>query len=169
MFVASFKPSGATGPYEMDAYIGVWQSDPGAGFFESQVSYYATRYGDVGLTATGDGGAIFAWSQAIDRHGVYAIRLNPGGVVTGVPPATVARPLRIWFARGAGVRVQATGAGAFSLRVHDVTGREVARGETDGTSGEWTVPGTAELPSGIYFASAKVGGREVNARVAVIR
>ncbi len=169
MFIASFKPSGATGPYELDAYIGVGQSDPGASFFESQVSYYATRYGDVGLTATGDGGAIFAWSQAIDRHGVYAIRLNPTGRVTGVPPATIAHPLRAWFVRGAGVRVRGAGAAALALRIHDVSGREVARGETDGTIGEWTVPGTAELPSGIYFASAKLGGREVNARVAVIR
>ena len=36
MFVASFKPSGATGPCEADAYISVSQSDPGAGFHESK-------------------------------------------------------------------------------------------------------------------------------------
>jgi hypothetical protein len=38
MFVASFKPSGATSMYDADAYIAVSQSNPGAGFFESKTS-----------------------------------------------------------------------------------------------------------------------------------
>jgi hypothetical protein len=56
----------------------------------------------------------------------------------------------------------------FSLRLHGVTGREVARGSFD-YAGEWTVPGTAELPSGIYFVSATVGGSAVRAKVVVVR
>ena len=83
LFVATFKPSGATGPYEADAYISVGQIPSGASYGESARSYYATRYGDIGLAATDDGGAIFAWSQLIDRQGVFAIRLNPSGAVTG--------------------------------------------------------------------------------------
>jgi hypothetical protein len=166
MFIASFKPSGATGPYESDAYIGVAQSG-GASFYESKGSYYATRYGDIGLAATDDGGAIFAWSQLIDRQGVYAIRLNPSGIVTEVPPLSVAPGFRAWFVRGAGVHVQG-GSQAFTLRLHDVTGREVARGSFD-FGGEWTVPGTADLPSGIYFVNARVGGEAMHARVAVVR
>src|SRR5262249_14475377 len=105
MFIASFKPAGANGPYEADAYIAVAQSDPGDGFYETKRSFSATRYGDVGLTATGDGGAIFAWSQLIDRQGIYAIRLGQAGVVTGVPPAPVTGgpSLRVRFVRGEGV------------------------------------------------------------------
>ena len=166
LFTATFKPSGATGPYEANAYVSLGQSPTGAGFFESEGSFYATRYGDVGVASTADGGAIFAWSQLIDRQGVYAIRLNPGGQVTGVPPTVAPRALRAWFVRGAGVRV--AGTGAFSLRLHDVTGREVARGTSDGAGGEWTVPGTAELPSGVYFAKATFGGKAMQVKVAVV-
>jgi hypothetical protein len=168
LWMASYKPSGATGPYEADAYIAASASDPGGSFYESVPSYYATRYGDVGLAATGDGGAIFAWSQLIDRQGVYAVRLSPSGVVTGVPPIAPARAFRAWFVRGAGVRVQG-GDATFSLRLHDVTGREVASGAAEGGGGAWTVPGTSGLPSGIYFVNAMIGGRSVHARVAVVR
>ena len=166
MFIGAFKPSGATGPYEADAYVRIAQSD-GAFFYRSQPSAYATRFGDIGLAATGDGGAIFAWSELLDHQGVFAIRLNPAGQVTSVPPTVSPRAFRAWFVRGAGVRVAGGGAGAFSLRLHDITGREVARGESDAV-GEWTVPGTAELPSGVYFAKATVAGRTVQARVAVV-
>ena len=167
LFTATFKPSGATGPFEADAYIAVGQSPSGTGFFESLGSGAAIRYGDVGVASTADGGAIFAWSQSIDRQGVYAIRLNPGGQVTGVPPLTFAPDFRAWFVRGAGVRVTG-GVLTSGLRVHDVTGREVARGSSD-VAGEWTVPGTAELPSGIYFVKTAIGGKETHARVAVVR
>jgi hypothetical protein len=167
LWMASYKPSGATGPYEADAYIAASASDPGGSYYESKPSYYSTRYGDVGLAATGDGGAIFAWSELIDRHGVYAVRVNPAGAVTGVPPLAVAPGFRAWFVGGIGVHVQG-GSQAFTLRLHDVTGREVARGSFD-YGGEWIVPGTAELPSGIYFVNAMVGGNAVHARVAVVR
>src|SRR5207344_3437654 len=94
MFAASFKPSGATGPYETDAYISVGAAAPGTGFYESKGSLSLTRYGD--------GGAIFAWSQLIDRQGIYAIRLGLAGPVTGVPPTQVLGPpvLRARFVRG---------------------------------------------------------------------
>jgi hypothetical protein len=55
-----------------------------------------------------------------------------------------------------------------TLSLHDLTGRQVARGESPG-SGDWTVPGTAGLPSGMYFAKAITDGREKLAKVIVIR
>ena len=174
MFIAAFKPSGATSPYDGDAYIRVSQSGGGASFFESKVSYSATRYGDIGLTATGDGGAIFAWSQLIDRQGVYAVRLNPAGVVTGVPPATINGPpsLRLRFVPGTGVRalLASVPSGREELSLHDVTGRLVARTSIEqAQGGDWVFPGTEQLPSGLYFARAVSGGVSLNARVAVVR
>ena len=174
MFIASFKPSGATGPYEADAYIAVSQSSPGAGFFESKVSYSATRYGDIGLTATGDGGAIFAWSQLIDRQGIYAIRLGQAGPVTGVPPTPVIGPpsLRVRFVRGDGVHAVASFSGSprVALSLYDVSGRRVAGVSSDATLGaDVVLPGTRDLAGGVYFARASDGRRMLDARVLVVR
>jgi len=173
MFVASFKPSGANGPFEADAYISVGQSSPGVGFYESKTSYSATRYGDIGLTATGDGGAIFAWSQLIDRQGVYAIRLGQAGVVTGVPPTPVIGPpsLRARFVRGSGVHAVASFSGSprLSLSLHDLAGRRVASFTSDATLGADIVfPGTRDLPGGVYFVRASDGPRVLNTRVIVL-
>jgi hypothetical protein len=176
MWISSYKPSGATGPFEADAYVGVWQSDPGPGWYESEGSFYSTRYGDVGLAATGGApteggsGAIFAWSQLIDRQGVYAIRMNPGGAVTGVPPAAAITGLRAWFVRGEGVRARASlaGEGALELRLLDLTGREVARASA-AAGADGLLPDTAALPSGVYFARATRGPRTLDARVVVVR
>jgi len=174
MFVAAFKPSGATSIYDADAYIAVSQSNPGAGFFESKTSYSATRYGDIGLTATGDGGAIFAWSQSIDRHGVYAIRLGQAGAVTGVPPTPMlgGPNLRVRFVRGEGVHAVASFSGSprVSFALHDLAGRRVASFASDATMGaDGVFPGTRELPGGVYFAVASDGTRELNAKVLVLR
>jgi hypothetical protein len=173
MFVASFKPSGATSMWDGDAYVAVSQSSPGAGFFESKTSYSATRYGDIGLTATGDGGAIFAWSQLIDRQGVYAVRLGQAGAVTGVPPPPVigAPSLRVRFVRGDGVHAVASFSGSPRVKfaLHDLAGRRVAAMTSDATLGADVVfPGTRDLPGGVYFARASDGVRELNARVLVM-
>jgi len=173
MFIASFKPSGATGPYESDAYVSVGQSSPGAGFYESKTSYYATRYGDIGLTATGDGGAIFAWSQLIDRQGIYAIRLGQAGAVTGVTPTPVVGPpsLRVRFVRGEGVHAVASFSGSprLALSLHDLAGRRVAASSSDATLGaDVVVPGTRDLAGGVYFMRASDGTRTLNARVIVL-
>jgi len=173
MFVASFKPSGATSPYDGDAYVSVSQSNPGGGFFESKTSYSATRYGDIGLTATGDGGAIFAWSQLIDRQGIYAIRLGQAGAVTGVPPTPVIGPpsLRVRFVRGEGVHTVASFSGSprLTFALHDLAGRRVAAMSSDATLGADVVfPGTRALPGGVYFAQASDGTRVLNARVIVL-
>jgi hypothetical protein len=173
MFVASFKPSGATSIYDGDAYIAVSQSAPGAGFYESKLSYSATRYGDIGLTATGDGGAIFAWSQSIDRQGVYAIRLGQAGPVTGVPPTPVigAPSLRVRFVRGEGVHAVASLSGSTHVRLalYDLAGRRVSSLASDATSGaDVVLPGTRDLAGGVYFIRAGDGARELGARVVVL-
>jgi hypothetical protein len=167
--VASFFPTGPYGPYSPAAYLQVGQSDPGGWFSEYHDQPVIEWYGDIGLTTTGDGGSIFAWSQVHERLGIFAIRMNPAGIVTGVPPGGVPRALRIWFTPGDGIRV-AGGAGApISLHLHDVTGREVARGESDGASSAWNVPGTRDLPAGVYFARARDGVRTLGAKVLVLR
>jgi len=174
MFIASFKPSGASGPYEPDAYISVAQSDPGAGWYESKASPNATRYGDVGLTATGDGGAIFAWSQLVDRQGIFAIRLGTAGQVTSVPPTPVVGgpALRVRFVKGEGVRAVASLAGATNvdLALYDLAGRRVAQVRSDATLGaDVLLPGTRDLPGGVYFARASDGKRQVDQKVLVLR
>jgi hypothetical protein len=174
MFVASFKPSGATSMYDADAYVAVSQSNPGAGFFESKTSYSATRYGDIGLTSTGDGGAIFAWSQVLDRQGVYAIRLGQAGAVTGVPPPPVfgVNDLRVRFVRGVGVHAVASFVGSWdaAFALHDLAGRRLASARSDASRGADVVfPGTRDLPGGVYFVVAKAGTHELSAKVLVLQ
>ena len=173
MFVASFKPSGSTGANDADANISVSQSSPDAGYFESKPSGATIRYGDIALTATGDGGAIFAWSQLIDRQGIYAIRLGQAGPVTGVPPTPVigAPSLRARFVRGEGVHAVASFSAAqhVSLGLYDVAGRRVASLASDATLGADVVfPGTRDLPGGVYFARASDGTCELHASVVVL-
>lgn len=171
LFIASSKPSGASGPYEADAYISLAQTD-GAAFFESKRSFLDIRYGDIGLTATRDGGAIFAWSQRIDRQGVYVVRLGPAGVVTGVSPTVGAASLRLRFVRGQGVHAvpNLPGATHATLSLHDLAGRTVSQLESDATLGADVVfPGTRSLPGGVYFARASDGTHELHARVVVVR
>lgn len=170
MFLAAFKPSGATGPFEADAYIRVSQSDPGANFFESKVSFSAIRYGDVGLSATRDGGAIFAWSQLIDRQGVFAIRLNPAGAVAGVTPVPAVASLHARFVAGRGVlaRLSLPEAARVTLALHDLTGRRLSRLEV-GEGMDVAFPGTSGLASGVYFVRATGGPSGLHTRVIVLR
>ena len=174
MFAATFYPTGPYGPYAPNAYIEASQSAPGDGFLEWHNEPVMTWYGDVALTATGDGGAIFAWSQERERFGIFAIRLGQAGVVTGVPPTPVIGPpsLRVRFVRGEGVHAVASLAGAthVQLSLHDLAGRRIASLVSDATLGaDVVVPGTRDRPDGMYFARASDGIRVLNARVVVTR
>ena len=175
MFAASYFPSGPTNIYTPNAYVSVQQTVPGSGYYEYSAQPVATRYGDIGLTATDDGGAIFVWSQYIDRQGVFAVRLGPAGVVTGVTPPTapVGPPsLKLRFVPGVGVRalVASVPSAREELWLHDSSGRLVASARIESASGgDWVFPGTERLRSGMYFARAVSAGVVLNARIAVIR
>ena len=173
MFAATFFPSGPYGPYSPIAHITATQSVPGGYFTEWHDQPVLDWYGDVGLAATGDGGAIFAWSQVRERLGVYAIRLGPAGAVTGVPPTPVTGPptLRVRFVRGEGVHAVASFSGSprLALSLHDLAGRCVAASSSDATLGaDVVLPGTRDLPGGVYFMRASDGTRTLNARVIVL-
>jgi len=150
------------------AEVGFAQSAPGSPFADAFAGYPGRSYGDAAVASTRDGGAIVAWSQFLgSRQGVYAVRVNRDGLVTGVPPATSPTSLRAWFARGEGVRL----AGAVGrMTLHDLTGRAVASASSAaGATAEWTLPGTAALPSGMYFVRAVEAGREARLKVVVLR
>lgn len=170
--LAEFYPRGSYGYADDHAHIACRRSN-GPAFSEAQSGPPIPWYGDVGVTGLRDGGAIFAWSQHNQRYGVFAVRLNPAGLVTGVPPPAPAPRLALRFAPGAGVRASASFASAGETRflLADVTGRAVAR-ETFGAAAgdrEWTIPGTAALPPGLYFARLAQETGTLTARVVVMR
>ncbi len=175
MFVASFQPTGPTSSYSPNAYLQALQSDPGSGFGEFHDTPVITWYGDVALTATGDGGAIFGWTQVNERFGVYAVRLSPAGLVTGVPPTHVPNgraSLRLRFVPGVGVRalLASVPSGPVELSLHDAAGRHVSSAIIESAaSGDWVFPGTEALPSGLYFARAAIGALHLHARVVVVQ
>ena len=170
--VASYFPNGPYGPLDPSANLQLDQSTPGATFSESHPEPVIQWYGDIGLTATGDGGSILAWSQVNERYGIFAIRMNPAGIVTGVPPTPVigAPSLRVRFVRGEGVHAVASFSTdqRVSLALYDLAGRRVASLASDATLGaDVVLPGTRDLPGGVYFARAGDGTRVLNARVIV--
>ncbi len=172
--LASGTPgSWITGP--QNAFVNVSGSFGGDGFREQAPDWTEHRYGDVALSATADGGAIFAWSQLVGRQGVFAVRLNRAGLVTDVPAAAVlpAPRLALRFAPGAGLRARASfsGGGEARLLVADVAGRAVAREKFETAPGarEWTLAGTAGLAPGLYFARVQRGAEVLTARVVVTR
>jgi hypothetical protein len=172
MYVASFYPTGPTSIWSPKAFVRAAQSDPGEGFFEYHDTPVVQWFGDVALAATGDGGAVFGWSQVIERFGIFAVRLGPAGQVTAVPPAPIHGPpsMRLRFVPGIGVRalIASVPAGREELSLHDVSGRAVARTTIEQASGgDWVFPGTEGLPSGVYFARAVSRGVVLQARVAV--
>jgi len=174
MYLASFYPTGATSYYSPNAFISAAQSAPGDGYFEYHDTPVVQWYGDVALAATGDGGAIFGWSQVNQRFGIFAVRLGPAGQVTGVPPAVIKGPpsMRLRFVPGVGVRalIASVPPGREELALHDVGGRLVSRTTIEQAAGGVSVfPGTEWLPSGLYFARAVSGGTVLKARVAVAR
>ena len=173
MYIASFHPTGPASFWSPNAFVRAAQSYPGTGFYEYHDTPVVQWYGDVALTTTGDGGAIFGWSQVNQRFGIFAVRLGPAGQVTAVPPPAIQGPpsMRLRFVPGVGVRalLASVPSGREELSLHDVTGRPVAHITIEqAAGGDWVFPGTERLPSGLYFARAVRGGVVLTARVAVV-
>lgn len=175
VFVANCVPTGPSGPYQPYATVNARGGPSGAACGEFHSEPVQRWYGDEGLTATEDGGAILAWSQVHERFGIFAMRLGPGGVVTEVPAAAVAPGSRfaLRFEPGVGVRARATFevSGTVRCALHDVTGRLIALERFQVSPGEraWTMAGTRPLPAGLYFANLTGAGAALNTRVVVVR
>ena len=171
LLVANLKPSGSIGAWDTNAFVSVSNLPAGGGYSESQRSYYSTRYGDVSVAATGDGGAIFAWSQELDRHGVYALRIGLAGAVTDVTPPALSRPTlsaRFDRARGVVARLAVPGGGSADLALLDLQGRAFSVLRL-GSGSEGAFPGSRDLVPGVYFVRALAGKARFSARVVVVR
>ncbi|MEO5618832.1 MAG: hypothetical protein ABIS67_13780 [Candidatus Eisenbacteria bacterium] len=180
VFLGDFSPSGPTGPYQPWAYLRVGQSLAPAGwsqYFEIHYDNVVQWYGDIALAQSGDGGAIFFWSQVRERFGLFARRFNGAGEVTAVETPLAESRLslsRLRFVVGDGVRVSfviPVGAEA-SFDLYDVTGRRVAATRMHAEAGgarEVTVPGTRQLAAGLYFAKLATAGDSRAGKVVVAR
>ena len=175
LYLASYNPDGPYGPYDDYAFLSLGQDpEPGSWspFFEIHYDIVVLWYGDIALAPTGDGGAVFFWSQVRDRFGLFARRFTPGGEVTGVVPQSSVLALRgLRFVAGSGVRARVTlPGGAARLDLFDVAGRRVSSERLAGSGArEVTLSGTAGLRSGLYFARLQGGQDAFSGKVVVSR
>lgn len=178
VFVADFWPDGPTSIWGPVAYLSVGHL--GADAVGLLGEYHdvppAVRwYGDIALASTGDGGAVFFWSQERERFGLFARRFSAAGEVVGVEPATAPvalalRGLRWSAGRGVSARVSLTG-GPATLELFDLAGRRVARerlGDDARGEREVTLAGTGRLEAGLFFARLTAREGERRGRVIVM-
>ena len=92
--------------------------------------------------------------------------------MAGVGPARPAA-LALHGARftRSGIRVSMSGVGANGARldVHDPLGRRLLSADVPAGAGEFTLPGTRGLPSGLYFLRLRTSSAEAYAKVLVLR
>lgn len=174
IFFASFCPDGPYGPADSDAFLSLTRSGQGL-FSEYHTEIAVTWYGDIGLAPTGDGGAVFFWSQVRDRVGLFARRFSASGEITAVPPAApVTFGLRgLRFVPGAGIRgiVSLPDGAPARFGLYDLAGRTLAARDLAGVRGEseTTLDGTATLRPGVYFARLTTARASLARRVVVVR
>jgi hypothetical protein len=174
-YIASYFPDGPHGRYDPYAFLALDQTyasgAEGAGFGEGQAQHVTDCYGDIGLAPTSNAGAIFAWSQVYERHGVFARRFTGAGQVTAVEPgAVVAQALRLRFAPGRGVVATLGSVAEGRIRLLDVAGRVCAGAEVPAGAHEVTLEGTAMLAPGLYFARHRgADGAIETGRVVIVR
>lgn len=161
------------------AFIGVdqWAAPMGWAHWREWHNVERTGYqvfGDIALAPSGDGGVVLFWSQVRYRFGLFARRFSPSGEVTVAvrQPGWEITPLfQLSFSKGVGVRARvALDRTPERLDLFDINGRRVASlplGEGAGTD-EITLPGTASLASGLYFARLMAGGVAAVGKVAVV-
>lgn len=178
LFIASFKPKGPSSQWEADAFVGFMRAPASFGFrgwSESHGGGPGLWYGGVALASSGDGGVVFFWSQMLDRYGLFARRFSPAGEVTAVessaPAAFVLHGLR--FMRGSGVHASVTmpAAGSAKFELFDVAGRKWALRSFDCSRGSnaLTLPGTASLPAGLFFARVIANDHALTGKIVVTR
>jgi hypothetical protein len=158
MYLADFNAYGPYGPYTPNAFVRL-QHGPASGtwnqWFESHAEIFSHWYGDIGLASTGDGGAVLFWSQLIERRGLFARRFGSAGQTTAAPAAdvrTIAGSMR--FELGRGVLANVTYSARLGrVDLFDVQGRLLATARIGAISdaAEITLPGTAQLPVGLYL------------------
>lgn len=173
LYLGSFVPNGPDGPWSPPAFLRVLQCPAPLGWsdlIENHSEPFQEWYGDISITPTGDGGAIFFWSQHNQIFGLFARRFGEGPTLDVSPPGADGTTLRAWFETGVGVHLAGIAEPAARIDVFDVNGRRHA-GIRSGTrsSSELLLPGTAHLGTGIYFVRVSASGRVAHARVAVIR
>lgn len=176
LFLASFYPTGAYGPYQPSAFVAISQSFSSSawkGWTEYHPEPVIEWYGDVGLASTGDGGAVLFWSQVRERIGLFARRFNPAGEVTAVTPGSgpAVALSRLRFVPGVGVRatIALPGAGRARFELFDLAGRRIASQAIEAAAKELTLEGTSALPSGLYFGRLTAGAEAAAARLIVAR
>jgi hypothetical protein len=176
-FLAGFSPHGPSGPFQPPAYLRLDQSRAWPGWTvwsESHDQPVLSWYGDIALAPSGDGGAVFVWSQARDRFGLFARRFSATGQVTAVPSAPIPIELaRVRFVAGQGVRVMVSLPADVPgrLELFDLGGRRKATQVLAGGTArkELMIPGTGRLSSGLYFVRLAARDGFQVARVVVAR
>ena len=173
IYAANFYPTAPNGLYQPNAFISIREEFGKSGWSEyHDQGYGAAWYGDIGLAATDDGGAVFFWSQVLDRIGLFARRFNSAGEITAVAPgaATSFSLSRVRFVRGEGVRAAVSvPAGPARFDVFDLAGRRIASQAIEPGAREIAIAGTARLASGLYFGRLVAGRDEVSAKLIVAR
>lgn len=174
-YLAGYSPHGAVGPMGPTAEIELTQTSAsgvaGPGFVEWHEHPWNTWYMDIGLAPTSGNGAIFAWSQVYERHGVFARRFTDVGQVTAVPPdGAPAGALRLRFAPGRGVIATLGSVAGGRIQLFDVTGRVCGGADVPAGAHEVTLEGTAPLATGLYFARHRGSdGATETGRVLIVR
>jgi hypothetical protein len=176
LYLANVVPNGPASWAEPLANVNLMRCP--CPYDESLYLDYYEIYGPVGIfgavevTPTGDGGAIFFWSQHYEHFGLFALRFNEAGQVVDVPVAQTPGSCHAWFVPGSGVRVSGAmpDAAAGEVELFDVTGRRVAHhGIGAGPSFEAVLPGSERLGTGLYFVRVRGADFSATARVTVLR
>jgi hypothetical protein len=131
-------------------------------------------YGSSTVVSTHDGSAMLFWCQVNEVQGILARPLGPLGDIVSVPGSSWVPDEKVSarFDRPVGVRVRlgTDVVGPVRISLMDVNGRRIASlGLTADHGGDWLVPGTREIPPGLYFVVARSTGDAASVKVVVAR